>query len=183
MQHNIYIICGPSGAGKWTTCDYLARKMNGLIWRPSDLTREVLREFSIADTRENLSKMMHILRNRFTPDIYVYAAKEYIEKHHDTPIFFDGIRKIHFIKRLQESYDCKIIFLDATLRIRYDRLTDRWDKSWESEMSYEQFLSDENLESEKENNTIRELADMVIENNSTKDELFGQIDTYIMKNA
>jgi dephospho-CoA kinase len=50
-------------------------------------------------------------------------------------------------------------------------------------MSYEQFLSDENLESEKENNTIRELADMVIENNSTKDELFGQIDTYIMKNA
>lgn len=99
--------------------------MNGLIWRPSDLTREVLREFSIADTRENLSKMMHVLRNRFTQDIYFYAAKECIEKHHDAPIFFDGIRKTHFIKRLQESYDCKIIFLDATLRIRYDRLKER----------------------------------------------------------
>ena len=47
-------------------------------------------------------------------------------------------------------------------------------------MSYEQFLSDENLESEKENNTIRELADMVIENNSTKEILFRQIDSLIL---
>ena len=126
---------------------------------------------------------MHVLKNRFTQDIYVYAAKECIEKHHDTPIFFDGIRKTHFIKRLQESYDCKIIFLDATLRIRYDRLKERWDKSWESEMSYEQFLSDENLESEKENLAIRELADIVIENNSTKEELFEQIEIYIKNHA
>lgn len=47
-------------------------------------------------------------------------------------------------------------------------------------MSYEQFISDENLESEKENNTIRELADMVIENNSTKEILFRQIDSLIL---
>lgn len=44
-------------------------------------------------------------------------------------------------------------------------------------MSYEQFLSDENLESEKENLAIRELADIVIENNSTKEELFRKIDS------
>jgi dephospho-CoA kinase len=80
-------------------------------------------------------------------------------------------------------YDQIFTFLDATLRIRYDRLKERWDKSWESEMSYEQFLSDENLESEKENNAIRELADIVIENNSTKEALFRKIETYIKNHA
>ncbi len=179
MHHNIVIICGPSGAGKGTVCDYLAQKMKGLIWRPSDLTREVLREFALPDTRENLSKIMHVLRNRFTQDIYVYAAKEFIDKNTGTFIIFDGIRKIHFIQKLREYIPCTLVYIDALTQLRYERMTERWDKSWESEMSYEQFLSDENLESEKENNAIRELADIVIENNGTKEELFEKIDAFL----
>jgi dephospho-CoA kinase len=99
--------------------------MNGLIWRPSDLTREVLREFDIPETRENLSKMMYVLRNRFTQDIYLYAAKEHIEKYKNITIFFDGIRKIHFIQELQKIYKCTLLYIDTPTHIRYERIRER----------------------------------------------------------
>ena len=175
MNH-ITIICGRSGAGKGTLCSYLCEKVDGLIWKPSLLTGKVLDEFDIPNTRENLSNMMQVLRSEFTEDIYIHAARAYIEKHPNTPLFFDGIRKIHFIKKLQEIEKCTIIYVDAALQIRYERLSNRWEKLTESSMTFEQFLSDESLESEAENEMIRNMADRVIENTSTKEDLYESIE-------
>jgi dephospho-CoA kinase len=72
-----------------------------------------------------------------------------------------------------------LLYIDTPTHIRYERIRERWDKLWESRMSYEQFLWDENLESEKENSIIQELADIVIENSGSQKELFGKIDFFI----
>ena len=48
-------------------------------------------------------------------------------------------------------------------------------------MTYEQFLQDEELETENEQNELRKIADFVIDNNSTKENFFREIDTFLLK--
>ena len=146
-----YIICGKPGAGKWTAVAYLREKFDGIIFRPSDLTRSILRAFSLPESRENLSKLMHILRKEFTQDIYIHSAREYIQKNPEKVIIFDGIRKLHFIDNIQNEHSCMLIFIDTDDHIRYERLKNRWEKSDEIGMSFEEFLQWESLESENEN--------------------------------
>jgi dephospho-CoA kinase len=173
----IYIITWKSGVGKWALCQYLAKRDNCVIFKPSSLTARILQEFNIPETRENFSKMMHTLRANFSQDIYVFAAYEFIENCTDNQIIIDGIRKIHFIKKLQEMYDCKVIFIDSTDSNRWQRIKDRWEKHNESSMSFDQFLIEDWLASEQEIEEIRSIADSMIENNWNKEEFYKKLDS------
>ena len=72
-------------------------------------------------------------------------------------------------------------YIDTDTPIRYERIVSRWEKQDEQNMTYEQFLQDEELETENEQNELRKIADFVIDNNSTKENFFREIDTFLLK--
>jgi dephospho-CoA kinase len=67
-----------------------------------------------------------------------------------------------------------IIWVDAEPDIRYMRVTERWEKHGESTLSRAEFDSQEGLETEQTLRVLRDRADISIENNWTRDQLFLQ---------
>lgn len=179
-KNQLIIITWRNGSGKSTVVQYIEEHYDAYVFRPSDMTRRVLREFGIEETRENLSKMMTVLRREFTPWVYLLAAHECIEKQKGKTIIFDGIRKSYFIDDLRKLW-ARVIFISADSKARYNRISKRWDKDWEKNLSLEKFHADELLESENELDIIEKNAGDIIENNGSFEELFERIDIFLKK--
>jgi dephospho-CoA kinase len=116
------IITGPSGTGKGTITSYLRDQYETLIFQPSQITRQILEEFEIPTTRIHYSHMMELLRELFGNDIYIRAAEQFIHKHPDRDIVFDGIRKVKFAEYLISHYDADLWYIDTPPELRYERI-------------------------------------------------------------
>lgn len=79
------------------------------------------------------------------------------------------------IEKITELTDAMIIYIESSPEKRYERIRTRWEKHDEGSLTLEQFLEHEELTTEKELETIRDMADIVIENMGTKEELFRKI--------
>ncbi len=123
---------------------------------------------------------MAVLRREFTPWVYLLAAHECIEKQKGKTIIFDGIRKKYFIDDLRKLW-ARVLYISADSTLRYNRISERWEKDWEKNLSLEKFQADELLESEKELDIIEKNADAIIENNGSLEELFERIDIFLKK--
>lgn len=123
---------------------------------------------------------MAVLRREFTPWVYLLAAHECIEKQKGKIIIFDGIRKNYFIDDLRKLW-ARVLYISADSTLRYSRISERWEKDWEKNLSLEKFQADELLESENELDIIEKNADAIIENNGSLEELFERIDIFLKK--
>ncbi len=174
-----YIICGAIGSGKWTASRYISEQTGGNIFTLSSIPGRFLKEFDIRETRENYAKMSWLLRSTFWGDIFSRAVELFIENSPDTIVIFDWPRRVSVIEKIQELTESKLIYIDAPVQIRYDRIVWRSAKHDESLLTFEQFLEHEDLNTEKELDSIREIADIIIENNGTREGLFRKIYSHI----
>lgn len=171
-----FIICGAIGSGKWTVWDYISRHTGGSIFTLSNIPGNFLRAFDIRETRGNYAKMSWLLRSTFWEDIFLRAIERFIANSHDTILIFDWPRKVNVIEKIQELTESTLIYIDTPPKIRYERIHMRWEKHDEISLTFEQFLEQEGLTTEKELEEIRKMADIVIENMGKKEELFERID-------
>ncbi len=178
-QIKSYIICGRNGSGKGTLSEYLAKELNAPVFRLSDIPRRFLEEFDIPETRENFSKMSSLIRELFGEDAFVRAVDKFLDRFEGNTIIFDGPRKVNLIRKIQERTEAKIIFVDTSPEKRYERILKRSEKDNESCLSYEQFLEQENLQTEREMDEIIALANILLENNGTREEFFRKIDSLL----
>jgi len=171
------IICGRSGAGKWTVCKYLIEKTDGIIYQLSSISRKILQEFDIPETRESFSKISSLIRSLFWENIFAEMAVKFRRENTKNIIIFDGVRRKNVIHTLKEEGNCIVIFIDTKTPIRYERIIKRGEKHNEASLGFEEFLEEEKLKSEVEIDSIKDIADIVIENNGTEQELKQQLDT------
>lgn len=174
------IICGAIGSGKWAISWYISEKTGGSIFTLSSIPGNFLREFDIAATRENYARMSWLLRSTFWEDIFLRAVERFIENSPDHILIFDWPRRVNVIEKIMELTDAMIIYIEASDEKRYERIQTRWEKLDEGSLTLEQFLEQEELNTEKELETIRNMADIIIENIGTKEELFAKIDTILL---
>jgi dephospho-CoA kinase len=172
---NIILICGSSWSGKWTVAKYLKEKYGACIYRFSDPLHSILDELDIENTRENLANISRILRGNFWENILGVGARNFVEKHRDTLLVLEWVRRIESLEWWRDTI-AHIIWIDASPDTRYARMLDRWEKAWEHEISREIFEEQERLETEQSLEGLRSIADTVIENNGTETELFEKID-------
>ena len=171
MNTRIYIICGPNGSGKSIVVEYLREKYDAKVFRPSDIARTFLEEFDIPVTRTHLSRMMWLLRRELTSTVFIPPALQFLSENRDAICIFDGIRKVHFIEAIKKEW-ATIISIESHPDIRYARIQNRGEKEDEDDMSYDDFLRDESLESESDMWAIRDMADIIVDNSGTKEELY-----------
>ncbi len=173
------IITWRNGSGKGTVSEFLSQNIGGSIYRISDIAKNILWEFHIPTSRENLSKISEMLRRYFWEDIYAHAVGKYLRENNSGTIIFDGPRRESVIDAIENLSDSQIIWIETSPRIRYERMRGRGEKDSEALMSYEVFQGHEGNASEQELDAIRERADIVIENDGTREELMWKLQIFI----
>lgn len=173
-------ITGPAGAGKDTAADYVAEKIGTKHVSGGDVLREMLQTLGLEPKKSALGNFGTFLRTHYGQNFVPEMAERKAEG--STHLVYSGFRALAEAKGLQEKGGV-VLYIDAPDELRYARILSRrrehdtlavadLKKLDEQERSSTEALS-ENL------TAVREVADIVIMNDGTEDELHAKLDAAI----
>lgn len=180
-NHNKIIlgITGEIASGKTTVANYLEKKYNAQGFKFSGVLRDILKRLYLADSRNNMQIISSALRENFTQDILSKTILQDIKKSKNKLIITEGIRRPSDIKYLQNFKNFYIIAINANAKIRYKRLTERSENPDDKNKTWQEFKQDSAREAELEIKNIAKQADFKINNNSSLQNLYKQINNII----
>jgi dephospho-CoA kinase len=164
----IFGVTGFNASGKGEFCNYLAGK-GFVVYSLSDIIREELRNEGIEITRDALIAKGNELRQKFGSSVLAKRTMEKFEPGKNYVV--DSIRNPGEVEMLRRNKDFKLVFLDAPLKVRYERAKAR--KREKDAISFEDFKRLEEKEMNSSNSAgqqlikCREMADLVIVNDSS----------------
>src|SRR3989338_234154 len=181
-------LTGKNASGKGEAANYL--KTKGFVYYSlSDVLREEATKRGIEHSRDNLIDLGNELREKFGPN---YLAKQINNKIGDSKKlstndhFFvvDSIRSPYEAKELMKNKDFILVGIDATIEIRFERLLRR--NRLGDAKTLEEFKKQEERENLKSDTNQQldetfKLADIVIANDETLEELHKKIDEMLMR--
>ncbi len=166
-------------SGKGTIAEYVVKKYSGKTFRFSTILRDILNRLYLEEKRENLQKLSTILRENFGQDVLSSATFQEIKNSKAEAIIVDGIRRQTDMKFLKDLPEFKLIYIEADVEKRYERISVRGENSDDNTKTFEQFKKELKQESETQIRDLRKIADYVIDNNGGKKELYAQVDKII----
>lgn len=168
-------IAGTNGSGKDTVADYLKKK--GYFYHSlSDIIRDELKLKGKKETRENLIEEGNNLRKKHGPAVLAKMIREKLDLTLNHVIV--SIRNEREIKELRKLPEFKFIFIDAPIDARYKRVQSRGEER--DKESFEKFKADEaeemggKDEAKQQLSKCIELADRIIINEGTLEELYSK---------
>jgi len=178
MEKKIIGITGTFGAGKGTVVEYL--KTKGFV-------HYSVREYLISEIQKrgmpvNLDSMVFVandLRQRNSPS-YIIEQLYKQAKEQDKSCVIESIRTPGEVEALRKNTGFFLIAVDAEQRPRYNRMVLR--KSETDNISFEEFVEQEKKQMtsddpNKQNiGRCMQMADALLENNGTIEELHSKID-------
>lgn len=174
-QKTIIGLTGQMASGKGAIAEYLKDKYNAEVIQFSTVFREILERLHLEINRNNMSGLSTILREKFGEDLISKVVAEDVKKLKNNVVVVDGIRRIADIDYLKEQENFKLIRVVADSKIRYNRLVDRNQNKGDNKKTYEEFLADEQLETEQTIAKVMEQAEIEIDNNKDFDSLYKQV--------
>ena len=181
MPKIIIGLVGEMAAGKSTVTEYLKAKHGAVTFRFSDMLRDVLKRVHIKNTRGNLQLLSTVLRQNFGEDLMSKVLAEDVGAATNDVIITEGIRRPSDITYLKELPGFHLICLNVDERERYERIIARRENPDDQNKTWEQFQAEGKQESEQKIKEIAATAKFVIDNNTTIEQLFAQIDQTIQK--
>ncbi|MDR0604438.1 MAG: AAA family ATPase [Bacteroidales bacterium] len=177
-------ITGTIGAGKGTLVDYLTSR--------KDFVHYSVRSFLIAEltnrqmliNRDTMTCLANELRKKYTSSYIIdclFALAQTIGKN----AVIESIRAIGEIESLRKKGNFYLLAIDANPAIRYKRIVCR--RSETDHVSFEEFLQNEQREmtstdANKQNiSQCIALADYLLCNDGTRDELYKQLENILAK--
>jgi len=174
-------LTGQIACGKGVIKKFLIEHYKASDYRFSTILRDVLIRLGIEQSRENIQKMSTLLRKTFGEDILakVMANDAKNDNHHF--IVIDGIRRLADIKYLREVDGFFLVSVEASEKIRHQRVIERNENPGDNKKTFSDFLKDQNEESESQIPKTMSKADFVIDNNGNWEELWDQIHQLVKK--
>lgn len=172
-------LVGQIACGKEAVKKYIDKKYNATDCRFSTPLRDVVKRLDIPENRENLQKMSTILRSGFGEDILAKVIAVDASKLDSEIVIIDGVRRMADIKYLKELSNFYLIRVDADVKVRFERMKARNENEGDAGKTFEQFMADENYETEKSIPEVMNFAKISINNNGNLDELYSQTDKII----
>ena len=182
MKTNKKIIIGLVGqiaCGKEAVKKYIDKKYNAQDCRFSTPLRDVVKRLDIPENRENLQKMSTTLRATFGEDLLAKVIAFDASKLDSEIVVIDGARRMADVKYLKELSNFYLIKIEVDAKIRFERMKARNENVGDKEKTFEQFMADENYETEKSIPELMNFAKISLDNNGTLEELYSQIDKII----
>lgn len=175
-------ITGPQAAGKWEIVNYLVEKKwfahYSVRWF---LTEEIEKRWLPLD-RDSMREVANDLRSNYWPSYITDQLFLQAQKNGKDAII-ESVRAIWEVESLKKNSDFILLAVNADQKLRFERAIAR--KSESDFVTFEKFQEQERLESEnsdpsKQNiNACIEMADFVISNNWSLEDLHKQLDKII----
>lgn len=181
MEKMILGITGEIASGKGTTAEYLIKEHNATSHRFSTALRDVANRMHLEESRENLQKISTIFRENFDDNILSRVIYEDVKGDENKLIVIDGVRRMADIEFLKKLPGFKLIYVDAEMKNRFERITKRGENSDDNTKTFEEFQKDHEREAELQIKDLRNKADAVLDNNGSYEDLYKQIDKIVKK--
>ncbi len=176
MAKIILGFAGEIASGKGTAAKYLVDKYGSGYFRFSTILRDVLKRLHLEESRENTQKLSTVLRQNFGEDILSKAiSRDVLSDSHEI-IAVDGVRRLSDIKYLKDVPGFRLIYIEADIGKRFERIVKRGENIDDKNKSFEQFKKDNEGEAEAQIKGLKAHADFVVDNNGAIAELYGKID-------
>ncbi|MEK7062248.1 MAG: AAA family ATPase [Patescibacteria group bacterium] len=172
-------LAGEMASGKGTITNYIVQNHNGKNFRFSTILRDILNRLYLEETRENLQKLSTILRDNFGQDVLSSAIAKEAKSSEDKILVMDGVRRLSDIKFLKDFPGFKLVYIEADIKKRFQRISVRGENSDDNTKTFEQFKKELEQESEIQIKGLKKDADYIIDNNGSLEELYAQIDKII----
>ncbi len=168
------IVVGLPGSGKTVVSKHIAEKMNFTLYIMGDVIRRIAEQNNISPTPENLMKIAAQLREEKGKNAVALIVKDWI-KEEDWPIVIDGVRSADELKVYSELTNCMhIVAVHSSPYKRFERLKRRGRPGDPREWA--EFVSRDIKELSFGLGNVIALADSVLVNNGTLEELIEHID-------
>jgi dephospho-CoA kinase len=173
---------GRIGSGKDTAIDYISKKCSIQTFSIGDIARGIAKNEGLRATRENLQKITEEYYEKYGKTYFIEETIRRIRRANCEYLLITGIRAPLDAVTLRKHFhdDFVLICVRADERKRFQRLFSRGEprdpKTWQ------QFLEQDRTEEEifQIDETCR-LANYMIDNDGTPEELYQKIDEIIKK--
>lgn len=179
MDKRIIGIAGPLASGKGTLSAYLKEKHGAVTFRFSSSLFSILELLGMEQDRDHLSRLSRILREEFGEDALAISLAAQVVKSDAPLIVVDGIRRPGDVSLLAKLPGFMMVYIDAPMETRFERMKLRGEKSDDAGKTYEEFVADHELETELLIAGLKDAASQVIDNSGTKEALFAQADSLL----
>jgi dephospho-CoA kinase len=180
MENKIIVgIVGSIASGKETIKKHLVEKYGAKDCKFSSILRDVLERITIPVSRENLQKISTVLRVNFGENLLAKAIAVDASKLESEIVVIDGVRRFTDIEHLRALPNFILVKIDADSKIRYERMKKRNENTGDDKKTYEDFLSDQENEADKQIPEVMKTAEYSIENSGNFEDLYRQVDELI----
>jgi len=184
MAKTIIGITGTNASGKGTVASYLMKHHGYKHYSAGGLLTEMLEKMGEGVDREKMKDLANKQRQEHGAD---YLASELYKKaaESDADAVIEALRTVGEVKRLQENSDFTLLAVDAEIETRYKRAQGR--ASSKDNVTFDEFVKSEKEEMESDDPNRQnlseciKLADFVIENNGSVEELKHKVDIILAK--
>ena len=172
-------LTGTNGAGKGTVADYLVREKGFTHYSARSFITEEVKKRNMPIDRNAMIIVGNDLRKEHGP-AYVLEQLYLLARAVGGNAVVESIRTTGEVVGLRQYDDFYLIGVDAPQSIRYQRILER--KSATDSATFDEFVAIENREMQSQDPGIQNiaavlsLADVVIVNNGTPEELFAKIE-------
>jgi dephospho-CoA kinase len=177
-------ITGTLGAGKGTVVDYLVTKKSFLHFSVRAFLLDEIRKRGLAENRDSMFTLANSLRAQFSPSyltdqLYLRAVET------GKNCVIESIRTPGEITSLRAKGNFILLAVDANPELRYQRIMSRHSET--DQITFKTFLGNEKREMDTEdpnNQNLRRCiteADILLENNGTKEELTGKVEKILFE--
>lgn len=171
-------LVGQKGSGKGTFSTLLQKllpdKQIAKI-KSSDILLQTLSLWSLTPTRENFQKLAVAMDQTFGLGTLTQAVEQQINTIQADIIIYDGVRwetDVEMIKKFPQS---KLVYVTANPSLRYQRAKARNEKAGENEITFTQFMKEEQAHTEVFIPQIGAQADFTITNEGTLEDFKDQV--------
>ncbi|MDH4330502.1 MAG: AAA family ATPase [Candidatus Moranbacteria bacterium] len=179
MEKIVLGITGEIAGGKGTITAYLEDKHGASSAKFSSALRDVAKRMHLEENRENLQKISTMFRENFNGNILSEVIYEDVKEMKSEIIVIDGVRRMADIEFLKRLPGFRLIYTDASMENRFERITQRGENADDNTKTFEDFKKDHEREAELQIKGLKNEADFVVDNNGTLKELYDQIDKII----
>lgn len=179
MQKIILGIAGEIASGKGTTAQYLIERYGASTHRFSTSLRDIAKRMYLDESRENLQKISTIMRENFSDDILSMVIYRDVANDNTQVVAIDGVRRMADIEFLKKLLEFKLVYIDADMENRYNRIVKRGENVDDNAKTFEEFENDHKREAELQIKDLKNQADFVVDNNGSLEQLYAQIDNII----
>lgn len=177
----VFVFCGSMASGKDTSAEYLQKKYQGSIYSFSTMLGDALKRFYLDFNRDNLIKMSEMIRETFGEHIMARTMAKDVENDPHNLIVVSNARRMADIEYLSKLPNFVLVEISADIKTRYNRLTQRRQKTDDASTTFEKFEKDHQKSTELSILDVAKHATEKIDNNGNFEELYKQLDTLVEK--